>query len=141
MNFTKLTKKNKNISAALMQMAMMASSFSASAASAAYYSGRRGAYGSGRTKTYLSDRSLGGVSRDFRHTKVALNHPKQTEIAHADDLTILRSSARELLVVDQNIKNYRRFSSLLKPGVELVEIPQGIDGFAFLLNKLFKRKG
>ncbi|RRN77046.1 hypothetical protein EIM50_21585, partial [Pseudoxanthomonas sp. SGD-10] len=92
MNFTKLKKKNKHISTALMQAALMATSFSASAASATYYSGRRGTYSSGKNKTYLVDPALGGVSRDlFRHSKVALNQPKQQKITHADDLAILRS--------------------------------------------------
>jgi gliding motility-associated-like protein len=142
MNFTALKKKNKHISTALMQMAMMATSFSASAASAAYYSGRRGTYSSGKNKTYLVDPSLGGISRDlFRHSKVAVNQPKQPEITHADELAILRSPVKELLVIDHNIKGYQQFSALLKPGVELLEIPQGVDGFAFLLNKLSQYQG
>lgn len=120
----------------------MATSFSASAASAAYYSGRRGAYSSGKNKSYLVDSSFGGVSRNlFKQSKVAVNQPKPVEINHADDLAILRSPVKELLVIDHNIKGYQQFSALLKPGVELLEIPQEVDGFAFLLNKLSQYQG
>ncbi|WP_442795366.1 YDG domain-containing protein [Pelobium manganitolerans] len=131
MNITKLKQKNKNIGAALMQMAMIASSFSASAASAAYYSGKRGGYSPGKTKSYLVD---AGSPNLFAYQKVAVS-PVTTK--PLTDITLKASSAvSELLIVDKNIKDYRQFSKLLKPGVELVEIPQGVDGFAYLIHTL-----
>ncbi|RZK66917.1 MAG: hypothetical protein EOO95_04430 [Pedobacter sp.] len=71
MKFTKLKEKNKGVTTALMQMAVMATSFSASAATAAYYAGRRGNYSTNGSKSYLVDPSLSGVSKDlFKYRKV-----------------------------------------------------------------------
>ncbi len=136
MNFTKLKKKNKGVTTALVQMAVMATSFSASAAT--YYVGRRGNYGVSGTNNYLVDPDLLGVSKDlFKYRKVNPIKEKSKKI-HAEDLTIHTNAISELLIVDQNIKDYRQFSRLMKPGVALVEIPQGVDGFSFLLKSLAK---
>ena len=58
------------------------------------------------------------------------------KITNADHLEIVSSPVRELLVVDHNIKDHQQFSSLARPGVALVEIPKGVDGLAFLMEKL-----
>src|SRR3546814_10633813 len=133
MGLTKLTTKSKKISTAFMQLAMVASPFSVSAAASAYYSGRRGAYGSGSGKTYLVDPALAGVPKSaFNYSKIRTAQP----LADEAELAIHKSSIKELLIVDRNIKDYRQFGRLVKPGVELVEIPQGVDGLAFLLETL-----
>ncbi|MNK23528.1 hypothetical protein D3C87_418220 [compost metagenome] len=138
MNFTKLKEKNRGVTTALVQMAVMATSFSASAATAAYYVGRRGNYGTSGSKNYLVDPALPGISKDlFKYRKVNPIKEKSKKIC-AEDLTIHTNAISELLIVDQNIKDYRQFSRLMKPGVALVEIPQGVDGFTFMLKSLAK---
>lgn len=137
MNLTKLKQKNKGVGSALMQVALMATSFSASAATAAYYSGRRNAFSTNGGKSYLVDPAMPGVAKDlFKYTKINPTEKKGKNRIKANDLIISATPVKELLVIDQNIKDYRQFARLIKPGVELVEIPKGVDGFAFLLDKL-----
>jgi hypothetical protein len=133
----KFTKVSKKASAALMQMVVMATSFSASAAGSAYYVGRRGAYAQGKNKSYLAEPSLGAVSHNLLKPYKAKKKPTgPIKITHANRLEIISSPVKELLVVDHNIKDYEQFSSLARPGVVLVEIPKGVDGLAFLMDKL-----
>src|SRR5690606_19852107 len=134
MSLTNVTMKSKKFSTALMQLAMVASPLSLSAAASAYYSGRRGAYGAGNNKTYLVDPVLAGVPKSaFNYSKVHPGIVTAQPISEGVDLAIHTASVRELLIVDRNIRDYRQFSRLVKPGVELVEIPQGVDGLEFLL--------
>ncbi|MFB2120915.1 DUF4347 domain-containing protein [Parapedobacter sp. 2B3] len=129
--------KSKKFSTALIQLAMVASPLSLSAAASAYYSGRRGAYGSGSNKTYLVDPALVGLPKSaFNYSKVHAGNAPAQPLVSGDELVIRKSPVKELLVVDRNIKDYRQFSRLVKPGVELVEIPQGTDGLVYLLETL-----
>lgn len=133
----KFTKVSKKASAALMQMVVMATSFSASAAGSAYYVGRRGAYAPGKNKSYLAEPSLGAVPHNLLKPYKAKKKPTgPIKITDANRLEIISSPVKELLVVDHNIKDYQQFSSLARPGVVLVEIPKGVDGLAFLMDKL-----
>lgn len=137
MNLTRLKQNNKGVGSALMQVALLATSFSASAATAAYYSGRRNTFSTNGSKSYLVDPTIPGVSKDlFKYTKINPTEKKGTKSIKANDLIISTTPVKELLVIDQNIKNYQQFTRLIKPGVGLVEIPKGVDGFAFLLDKL-----
>src|SRR5690606_964256 len=100
MSLTNLTMKSKKISTALMQLAMVASPLSLSAAASAYYSGRRGAYGAGRNKTYLVDPALAGVSKSaFNYSKVHAGSVPAQSLVSGDELVIRKSSVKELLVV------------------------------------------
>ena len=133
----KFTKTSKKASAALMQMVVMATSFSAGAAGTGYYIGRRGAYGQRKDKSYLAEPSLGAVPHNLlKPYKANKKLTGPIKITHADRLEIISSPVRELLVVDHNIKDHHQFSSLARPGVALVEIPKGVDGLAFLMDKL-----
>src|SRR5690606_37373239 len=120
---------------------VMATSFSASAATAAYYVGRKCNYGANGSKNYLVDPALPKISKDlFKYRKISPKNEVQKKI-YAEDLTVHTNAVSELLIVDQNIKSYHQFSSLMKPGVALIEIPQGVDGFSFMLKKLAEYKG
>ncbi|WP_188508061.1 Ig-like domain-containing protein [Parapedobacter pyrenivorans] len=134
--------KSKKISTALMQLAMVASPLSLSAATSAYYSSRRSAYGSGSNKTYWVDPALDRIAKAWvdngssRPSRMPTLPPtEKTELA------IQKASVKEVLVVDQNITDYRQFSHLIKPGVELVEIPRDADGLAFLMHALAQYDG
>src|SRR3546814_2785802 len=79
------------------------------------------------------DPALAGVPKSaFNYSKIRTAQP----LADEAELAIHKSSIKELLIVDRNIKDYRQFGRLVKSGVELVEIPQGVDGLAFLLETL-----
>ncbi|MGV3546920.1 MAG: DUF4347 domain-containing protein, partial [Pedobacter sp.] len=133
----KFTKASKKASAALMQMVVMATSFSAGAAGTAYYVGRRGTYTPGKNKSYLAEPSLGAVPHNLlKPYKTNIRLTGSTKITSADRLEIISSPVKELLVVDHNIKDHQQFSSLARPGVALVEIPKGVDGLAFLMDRL-----
>jgi gliding motility-associated-like protein len=134
MNISELFAKKRHWTSALVQMAVMASSFSASAASNAYYARRRGSYGAGRNQSYLVNNGLSNISDDLlwqRNSKVSVK-----QITCVRDVTINRAGQQDLLIVDRNIKNYRGISGLAKPGVDVVEIPQEANGLDFILKTL-----
>ncbi|PPK99484.1 gliding motility-associated C-terminal domain-containing protein [Parapedobacter indicus] len=141
MSFTNRTMKSKRISTALMQLAMVASPFSVSAATSAYYSGRRGAYGSG-SKTHWVDPALARISKGLvNNGSSRLSRMRELPLNGDGELAIRKVLVKEVLVVDQNIADYRQFSHLVKPGVELVEIPRDVDGLAFLMQALAQYDG
>ena len=133
LNFSKRT--TAKASAALMHMALFTGSLSAGGASAAYYAGRRGNYSNNRkNQSYLADHSLSHVSKSlYEHKRRYQLKHTTPEMAAAEELCIHKAAAvQELLIVDRNIKDFGRISSLAKPGIEVIEIPEEAEGVAYI---------
>ncbi|GAA4102880.1 MBG domain-containing protein [Mucilaginibacter panaciglaebae] len=134
MNVNDLFTKKRNWTSALVQVAVMAGSFSASAATNAYYARRRGSYSGGKNQSYLVDSGLGNISGNLLWHKQ--NKISFKPISAVRDVTINKAGRQELLIVDRNIRDYRNISKLARPGVEVVEIPQQVNGVDFILKTL-----
>ena len=142
MKFTDLTQKtHRGFGSALLNLALLTGTFTVGNAATSYYSGRRGTYAR-RGQSYLVDQQLSGVSKRFftpKKTPVAARDQKPMAV---EGVGISKLSAiRELVIVDQNIKDYQLFSRLARPGVEVVEIPKDAQGLQTLLTILSQYEG
>src|SRR5690606_24586731 len=130
------------IGSAMVQLAVMASSLSVSAAATAYYGSRRGNYNSRKGHSYLVDNGLGGISRDLLKYKKSHTIKTGTTTDPVGELFLNKTaSIRELVLVDRNIKDYYLFSKLSKPGVEVIELPKEANGLDFLIKTLEQYQG
>ncbi|MEM6381001.1 MAG: hypothetical protein AAF705_22705, partial [Bacteroidota bacterium] len=145
MNINKL--KNSFVKAfapAAMNLALLASPLSQAVATSAYYSRRSGGYSS--EGTYLVDESLKGISKSiFNRQRITPKGKQQSNLPQTNEAVqdiILKKSilVKELVVVDQNIQDHHLFAKLSRPDVEIIEIPQDVNGFEYLLQKRLRHQ-
>ena len=119
---------------ALVNMAMIASPFSTGAATSAYYASRKTNYG--KNNSYLIDEGLNSL-RTGKWRENLKSKKDRTDIEtkwSANDLVLKKSVAvRELVIVDSHVKGSDLYSKLIRPGVELLRISNGENGFDELI--------
>lgn len=134
----------KNFGTTLLHLAIASAPLSSAAATNAYYGGRRGAYG--KNNQYLVDEGLSALTNNNwtkkKAKKVKTGLATKTGINDSSELGIVKAQKiRELVIIDQNIKNSHLFYKLEKPGVEIVEIPEDSNGLEELINILEQYEG